>query len=79
MNGGDGVLHDPKIVESIQKCERNIRRRLPIGSSISVKNLCHEMIKRNISENIVLRSLDIMHSRGEIEFRARRKQICRKK
>jgi len=77
--GGDAMAGSAEYLESIQKAERNIKRRLPIGSVASVQKLKGEMARRNISEGVVQKALSIMHQRGEIEFRARRRQVYRMK
>eukprot|EP00483_Globobulimina_turgida_P007969 UN07985 len=74
MGGGNG-----EIAEKVQKAERNIKRRLPIGSKTNVQKLTQEMGRRNLSEAVIKKALNIMHARGEIEFRARRRQIYRLK
>jgi len=81
---GGGGQSGPSITnsdfaESVQKAERNIKRRLPIGSKTNVSKLISEMSRRSISESVVNRALNIMHSRGEIEYRARRRQVYRLK
>eukprot|EP01083_Nonionella_stella_P073216 197797_1 len=78
--GAAGVqLDNNQYLESVQKAERNIKRRLPIGSKTSVSKLVGEMARRQLTEGVVNRALNIMHSRGEIEYRARRRQIYRLK
>jgi len=77
--GGDALSGSPEFLESVQKAERNIKRRLPIGSVASVSKLKGEMARRNISESVVSRALNVMHQRGEIEYRARRRQVYRLK
>jgi len=77
--GGDAMAGSAEYLEGIQKAERNIKRRLPIGSVASVQKLKSEMARRNISESVVSKALSIMHQRGEIEFRARRRQVYRLK
>jgi len=77
--GGDAMAGSAEYLEGIQKAERNIKRRLPIGSVASVNKLKGEMARRNISESVVSKALSIMHQRGEIEFRARRRQVYRLK
>merc|ERR1712129_449830 len=65
--------------EQVLKAERNIKRRLPIGSKTNVSKLVSEMSKRSLTESVINRVLNIMHSRGEIEYRARRRQVYRLK
>jgi len=76
---GDAMAGSAEYLEGIQKAERNIKRRLPIGSVASVQKLKGEMQRRNISEGVTQKALSIMHQRGEIEFRARRRQVYRLK
>jgi DNA replication licensing factor MCM5 len=76
---GEGALGNPLFMENVQKAERNIRRRLPVGSSISISKLISDMMNKNINDSAVRKALDVMHSRGEIEYKNRRKQVARKK
>jgi len=75
----DSLSGSNQFLESVQKAERNIKRRLPIGSKTNVSKLIQEMARRQLTEGVVNKALNIMHSRGEIEFRARRRQIYRRK
>jgi len=77
-SGGSGGMSDEYLV-SVQKAERNIKRRLPIGSKTSVNKLVSEMQRKQLSEGVINRALNIMHSRGEIEYRQRRRQVYRLK
>ena len=77
--GVDNLVGNQEYLESVQKAERNIKRRLPIGSKTNVSKLISEMSRRNLSESVVRRALDIMNSRNEIEYRARGRQVYRMK
>eukprot|EP01084_Bolivina_argentea_P304406 525680_1 len=65
--------------EDLRTAERNIKRTLPIGSKTNVIKLTREMMRRNLSEMIVQKSLNVMHSKGEIEFRCSGRQVYRLK
>merc|ERR1712129_542875 len=78
-SGADAMAGSGEYVENIQKAERNIKRRLPIGSKTNVSKLVSEMSKRSLTESVINRALNIMHSRGEIEYRVRRRQVYRLK
>merc|ERR1719361_3018016 len=73
---GGGAMSEEYLV-SVNKAERNIKRRLPIGSKTNVSKLVSEMQRKQLSEGVINRALNIMHSRGEIEYRARRRQVYR--
>ena len=75
----DAMAGSSEYMEQIQKAERNIKRRLPIGSKTNVSKLVSEMSKRPLTESVINRALNIMHARGEIEYRARRRQEYRLK
>jgi len=64
--------------ENVKKAERNICRRVAIGSTMSVKKLIDEMVKRLLPQRVVVRALDNLHARGQIEYRARKLKIFRK-
>jgi len=78
-SSGDAMAGSTEYMEQIQKAERNIKRRLPIGSKTNVSKLVSEMSRRSLSESVINRALNIMHARGEIEYRARRRQVYRLK
>ena len=46
----------------VQKAERNIKRRLPIGSKTNVSKLVQEMGRRQFNESVVNKALSIMAS-----------------
>jgi len=79
--GGGGITDQgsSEYMEQIQKAERNIKRRLPIGSKTNVSKLVSEMSRRSLTEGVINRALNIMHARGEIEYRAKRRQVYRLK
>merc|ERR1712228_534015 len=74
-----GVQMSDEYQVSVQKAERNIKRRLPIGCKTNTSKLVSEMQHKQLSEGVVNRALNIMHARGEIEYRARRGQVYRLK
>ena len=73
------TLYSDRNVTPTQKAEKHIKRMLSIGSVVGVPKLKHEMQRRNISERDVQRALSLMCQRGEIEYRARRRQVIRMK
>jgi len=74
----DDSLQNGAFQESVQKAERNICRRVAIGSTMSVKKLMDEMAKRSIPQRVVYRALDNLHARGQFEYRARKLKVFRK-
>ena len=76
---GEGAFASPEYMQNVQKAERNIQRRLPVGSSMNRSRLIQEMLRRNLQENVVRAALNAMHGRGDVEFRARGKQVYRAK
>merc|ERR1712129_694640 len=48
-SGADEMAGSGEYVENIQKAERNIKRRLPIGSKTNVSKLVSEMSKRSLA------------------------------
>ena len=77
FNDSNSINMSSSYKNDLQKAERNIRRRVPIGTTISVKNLISEMLRRNISQTITRKCLDIMHGRNEITYVQRRTQVRR--
>jgi len=63
----------------IQKIERHIRTKVAIGSRMGVQRLVADLVRLNHKEGHVMRALQVMAARGEVEFRNRRKMIHRKK
>jgi len=77
--GIDALMGSGEYLEAVQKAERNIKRRLPIGSKANVSRLIYEMTQRALLESAVRKALDVMLSRGEVEYRARGRQVYRMK
>jgi DNA replication licensing factor MCM5 len=68
------------IRSEVENVERLIKRRLAIGSSISEKKLVDSLVKMvNVSEAAVRRAVQILVQRDELEYRARRHIIYRKR
>merc|ERR1711920_27672 len=63
----------------IQKIERHIRTKVAIGSRMGVQRLVADPVRLNHKEGHVMRAMQVMAARGEVEFRNRRKMIHRKK
>jgi DNA replication licensing factor MCM5 len=68
------------IRSEVENVERLIKRRLAIGSSISEKKLVDSLVKTvNVSETAVRRAIHILVQRDELEYRARRHILYRKR
>jgi len=63
----------------IQKIERHIRTKVAIGSRMGVQRLVADLVRLNHKEGHVMRAMQVMAARGEVEFQNRRKMVHRKK
>lgn len=62
----------------VSSAEKMLKRRLPIGSHISEKQLVEDFVRQGISEFAIRRAITGMIQRTELEYRAQRKQIYRR-
>ncbi len=70
----------PDLVKDVERVEKAIRHRLPVGSSISYASLVKEMVdSRHFSEHSVMRAIDVMAQQEALLFRAQRKVITRQR
>lgn len=70
----------PDLVKDVDRVEKAIRQRLPIGSSVSYRNLVNEMTSsRHFPEHAVIRAIDVMVQQEKMLFRAQRKILVRQR
>lgn len=74
--------------EQLQRLERQLKRRLPVGTQVSLAALTNDLIRqregagsqeRSVAERQLERVLQLMLRRGEIQCRMQRKMIYRLK
>lgn len=68
----------PQALAEVQNAEKLLKRRLPIGSQISEKQVVDDFVKQGITEFSIRKAIGIMIQRDEIEYRNQRKRIYRK-
>ena len=69
-----------ELMQDIVAAENLLKRRLAIGSKISERRLCQDLLATsNISEDATRRAIGIMVQRGELEYRQQRKAVIRKR
>lgn len=62
----------------VSSAEKLLKRRLPIGSYISEKQLVEDFVRQGISEFAIRKAISVMVQRTELEYRTQRKQIYRR-
>eukprot|EP01114_Cavostelium_apophysatum_P022780 TRINITY_DN8362_c0_g1_i1.p1 TRINITY_DN8362_c0_g1~~TRINITY_DN8362_c0_g1_i1.p1 ORF type:complete len:734 (+),score=182.09 TRINITY_DN8362_c0_g1_i1:65-2266(+) len=68
---------NPQVMKEVTGAEQSIKRRLPIGSQISEKQVVEDFVKQGMSEFAIRKAIQIMVQREELEYRAQRKRIYR--
>lgn len=79
VSGEYAGQHGPKYAKAIQRCERHLKQLVPVGNQSSISRVMQQLEKFGHEEKLVAKALEVMHSRGEIEYQNRRKMIKRKK
>lgn len=74
-----GVSGDDATGKKIQKIEKHIRRRIAIGNKCSYSKLSTDLARLGHPDGLILKAVNVMHSRGELEFINKRKMIHRKR
>ncbi|PJF17529.1 DNA helicase [Paramicrosporidium saccamoebae] len=70
----------PDLLKDVDRVEKAIRQRLPIGSSVSYRNLVTEMSStRHFPEHAVVRAIDVMVQQEKLLFRSQRKVLIRQR
>jgi len=75
---GDGV-GTSEFAGQVKQAENYIERRIAIGMTVSYQGLKLQMLKLNVApENAITKAIDVMATRGTLDFKNMRKQIYRK-
>ncbi|GAB5585343.1 minichromosome maintenance protein 5 [Umbelopsis nana] len=74
--GADGMTR-VEIMKDVQEVEKDIQRRLPIGSQVSVLKLKTDFLRNGHSDAAIMRALMILGRRGMLQFRNQGKTIYR--
>lgn len=70
----------PDLLRDVDRVERAIRQRLPLGSSVSYRNLVTELCSGSrFPEHSVVRTIDLMVQQEKLLFRAQRKVLIRQR
>lgn len=76
---GGGISQDDSTGKAIQKIEKHIKRRIAIGNKCSYTKLATDLARLGHPDGLILKAVNVMHSRGELEFINKRKTIHRKR
>jgi len=68
----------PQLVAEVGNAEQLLKRRLPIGSQISVKQVVDDFTKQGVTSFAIRKAIEVMVQRDELEFRAQKHRIYRK-
>ena len=70
----------PDLIKEIDRIEKVIRQRLPIGASISYRSLVNEMVSnKGFPEHSVNRALEIMVQQDKLLLKNQRKTLLRQR
>jgi DNA replication licensing factor MCM5 len=73
----EGTLR-PELVKDVERAERAIKTRVPLGSSVNYAALVREMVhNKGLSEHAVVKAIDIMVQQEKLVFRNQRKILLR--
>lgn len=68
----------PDLVKEVERVEKAIRQRLPIGSAISYRALLSEMVdSKRFHEHAVVKAVDVMVQQEKLALRSQRKVLVR--
>ncbi len=76
---GDIASMSPEMSQEIQKCEDQIKKKLPIGSTMNQEALIAMLQRVGMQRLSVERAIFIMALRGEVEHRHKKRSIYRKR
>ncbi|KAG2172242.1 hypothetical protein INT43_004783 [Umbelopsis isabellina] len=77
QSGGADGMSRVEIMKDVQEVEKDIQRRLPIGSQVSVLKLKTDFLRNGHSEAAIMRALMILGRRGMLQFRNQGKTLYR--
>ncbi|KAL7667861.1 hypothetical protein ACOME3_008590 [Neoechinorhynchus agilis] len=66
-------------MESLNRIERQIKRRFLVGSQVTERTIVDDLVKQNHSEKMVYKVIHTMIRRGELQHRLQRKLLIRLK
>ncbi|OIR56846.1 MAG: DNA replication licensing factor Mcm5 [Amphiamblys sp. WSBS2006] len=73
----DGILR-PEAIREIERVEKEIRRRLSVGSSVLYTSLINQFAEeKQFSETSIMRAVDIMVRQGKLVLHNKRKVLIR--
>lgn len=75
----EGMLR-PDLLRDVERVERAIKQRLPIGSSTSYGGLVRELVQgKQFPEHAVMRAIEVMVQQEKLMMKAQRKVLVRQK
>lgn len=70
----------PDLIKEVDRVEKAIRQRLPIGSTVSYRSLIRELVDtQHYPEHAVVRAVDMMVQQEKLLFRSQRKLLIRQR
>uniref|UniRef100_A0A6B2G3P0 DNA replication licensing factor Mcm5 (Trinotate prediction) n=1 Tax=Myxobolus squamalis TaxID=59785 RepID=A0A6B2G3P0_MYXSQ len=64
-------------IDEIRRIETQIKQRFAVGTQVSNQRVLEDLIRQKFTENAVMRVLNIMVMRGELEHRVQGKILYR--
>ncbi|CDH61414.1 dna replication licensing factor mcm5 [Lichtheimia corymbifera JMRC:FSU:9682] len=74
--GADGMTRN-EVMKEVQEIEKEIQRRLPIGSQVPVIKIQNDCLQQGYSEAAIRRALAILGRREVLQFRSQGKVVFR--
>ncbi|KAM9953703.1 hypothetical protein ACTFIR_008794 [Dictyostelium discoideum] len=68
----------PERLENIRTAEKYLKDRVPIGSSIRIKDVRFQLSRSGLDHFTILKAVDILVGRDEFEFRNQKRTLFRK-
>jgi len=68
----------PALMSEVNNAEALLKRRLPIGSKVSEKNVIEDFVRQGVSEFGIRKAIQVMVQRSELDYMHQRKMLYRK-
>lgn len=78
VSGADGLSRSEDL-EALHKIERQIQRRLPVGSQVSEQRLTEDFVRQGFVETAIRKVIAIMVRRNELEYLMQRRALYRRR
>lgn len=63
--------------QQMLRIEKQIKRRFPVGTQVSEKNIVKDLIKQNFPHSAIMKVIHCFIRKGDIQYRLQRKMLYR--